>query len=135
MTARARCGLCSWEFDAATSDQAARVGWLHYDRNHAAQPPAATITQLPNVTFREQALAAIKALAVTGRDFTVGEAHQMVSVQPANPRTDWETARKEAERLGWIQWAGTYADSIVPSTKGSAVKVWRGTYAVTRGVA
>lgn len=131
----ARCGECPWEVHDLPPGNAALNAWqTHHDRAHGE---GHTISQLPGVTFHEQALLAIRSLAVTGEPFTVGHAHPMVAIPPTNPRTDWEVARKDAERLGLIEWTGEYADSIVPSTKGSAVKVWRGTWAAVhrRGAA
>lgn len=130
--ARCREDGCSWDVRDLPPGDAALTAWRnHHDRTHNGQG----VTQLHGVTFHEQALLALRALAETGQPFTVGQAHPMVAIAPTNPRTDWEVARKDAERLGWIEWAGTYADSIVPTTKGSAVKVWVGTYAVRRAVA
>jgi hypothetical protein len=128
----AKCHECGWDVRDLPTGTADAAWESHRARQHGE---GGGITQLPGVTFHEQALLALRSLAETGRPFTVGEAHPMVSIPPTNPRTDWEVARKDAERLGWIEWTKTYADSIVPSTKGSAVKVWQGTYAVRRSVA
>jgi hypothetical protein len=103
--------------------------WQHADVHRYGE---ATIRQLPHVSFREHALAAIRALAVTGRPFTLGECHELVPVQPLNPQTEWPAALREAIRLGWVEWTGDYTDSQVPTTKASAVKVWRGTFATRR---
>lgn len=109
--------------------------WAHHLDTHEQHDEPAVIHQLLGVTFHEQALTAIRALAVTGKPFTVGQAHEMVNVAPPNPRTDWENARKEAERLGWITWTGEYTESIVPTSKHSAVKVWTGSAAARKGAA
>lgn len=123
---------CGWEVHDLPTGTALTAWRNHHDRTHSGDE---TVHQLPTVTFHEQALQALLALAKSGRKFTVGEAHPMVAIPPTNPRTDWEVARKDAERLGWLEWTGEYTESIVPSTKGSAVKVWQGTYAVRRAVA
>lgn len=99
--------------------------WQHSDLHRFGGD--ATVHQLPQITFREQALTAIRALAVTGRPFTLGDAHPMVAVRPVNPQTEWPSALREAVALGWITWTGEYAESKVPTTKRSAVKVWKGT--------
>lgn len=130
--ASATCRECGWDVQNLPTGTGTAAWKSHRARIHGE---GNTVTQLPGVPFHEQALLALRTLAMSGRDFTVGEAHELVSMPAPNPRTDWEVARKEAERLGWIESTGTYADSIVPSTKGSAVKVWRGTYAMTRGAA
>jgi hypothetical protein len=95
---------------------------------------AATVTQLPGVTFHEQALLAIRSLAVTGREFTIGECHALVGIAPLDPAHEWPKATNEAKRLGWIERI-SYGQSIVEGTNRSAVAVWRGTYAATRGAA
>lgn len=132
----AKCATCGERIFLANGVRPADELWQHDNVCRLGQP-ASPVTQLPGVTFHEQALLAIRSLAVTGEPFTVGHAHPMVAIPPTNPRTDWEVARKDAERLGLIEWTGEYADSIVPSTKGSAVKVWRGTWAAVhrRGAA
>lgn len=133
MTFHGTCRTCDTRHTAGTWQEVARLIW-DCDRADRGLPAdyASNVAQLLSVSFHEQAVRAIKALAMTGRNFTVGEAHQMVSVEPANPRTDWETARKDAERLGYIEWTGEFAESVVPTSKHSAVKVWKGAFAMTR---
>lgn len=106
--------------------------WQHADGHRFGD---AAIHQLPQVTFREQALTAIRALAVTGKPFTLGDAHPMVQARPVNPQTEWPAVLREAVALGWVEWTGEFSESNVPSTKRSAVKVWRGTSAALRGAA
>lgn len=109
--------------------------WAHDAEAHRGEP-AAAIHQLPGVTFHEQALLAIRSLAVTGREFTIGECHPLVGIAPLDPAHDWPKAQKEAQRLGWIERVpDKYTQSIVEGTNKSAVAVWRGTYAAKRGAA
>ena len=125
----ARCGECPWEVTGLATTEAALAAWqTHHDRTHG---DAETLHQLPCVTFHEQALLAIKSLAMSGRDFTIGECHALVGIAPLDPARDWPRATNEAKRLGWIERV-TYTQSIVEGTNGSAVAVWRGSYAATR---
>jgi hypothetical protein len=129
--AGAKCVECGWEVrDLPTGTGTS--AWL----NHRASihGEGAPITQLPGVDFHAQALLAIRTLAETGRDFTIGECHPMVGVPPLDPARDWPRATNEAKRLGWIERVD-YAQSVVAGTNRSAVAVWRGTYAATRRAA
>lgn len=120
----ARCTTCGATAERPTLKLASDWLWNHDAIEHRDLAP---IHQLPQIAFREQALAAIRALAIAGKPFTIGDAHPMVSVPPINPQTEWPSALREAINLGWVAWTGEYAESKVPTTKRSAVKVWRGT--------
>lgn len=119
----ATCATCGEQQPAPSTKAAAEWLWGHDDAEHRGVTP---ISQLPAVTFHHQALDAILSLALTGRRFTIGEAHPLVTVTPANPRTDWPKVQREAESNGWITHVG-FDRSVVPGTKGSAVSVWQGT--------
>ena len=119
----ARCADCPWACETGSRDSAISALWDHRERAHDEQQPP---MQLSSTTFREQALAAIRTLAETGRPFAIAEAHDLVTIEPVNPRTAWPAVTREAARLGFIEWAGSYADSPLATTKGSAVKLWRG---------
>ena len=124
----ALCGDCTATFTRSTLMAAGDALWEHFKTGCGANAArdAKQITQLPSVTFHEQALRAILTLAKTGRPFTIGQAHALVDVRPGNPSTDWPKAQREAEALGWIRHHG-FTKSVVPTTKGSAVSEWIGT--------
>lgn len=125
----AKCHECSWEIHGTVPGTALKAWQTHHDRVHGDNT---TVTQLPGVTFHEQALLAIRSFAVTGREFTIGECHPLVGIAPLDPAHDWPKATKEAQRLGWIERVPEkYTRSIVEGTRASAVAVWRGTWAAT----
>ena len=130
----AKCHECSWEIHGTVPGTALQAWRTHHDRVHGDVATTPAVTQLPGVTFHEQALLAIKSLAVTGRNFTIGEAHPLVGIAPLDPARDWPKATNEAKRLGWIERV-SYSQSVVEGTNKSAVAVWRGTFAARRAVA
>lgn len=119
------CALGCGVLGEIPHDGALAFLWSHYETEH---DPAnlGEVHQLPTVTFREQALAAIRTLAATRKPFTIGEARPLVTVQPVNPRTEWAAVTREAVSLGLIRSHG-FAKSVVPTTKSSAVTEWIGT--------
>lgn len=132
MTFHGTCRTCNTLHTAETWQQVSRLIW-DCDRADRGLPPdyASNVRQLLSVSFHEQALLAIKALAMTGREFTIGEAHPMVGVPSANPARDWPKATNDAKRLGWIERI-SYGQSLVDGSNKSAVATWRGTFATTR---
>lgn len=128
-----RCATCGATMHHPTIQGVSDMLYRHHADRHEQQPTP--IVQLPSVTFHEQALRAILALCRSGRPFTLGDAHPMVEAPPANPQTEWPAVLREAVALGWCTWTGDYAESKVPTTKRSAVKVWRGTAQARKAVA
>ena len=126
----ATCRECGWDAQNLPAGTATAAWESHRARVHG-EGVGLSVAQLPGVSFHEQALLAIKSLAMTGHDFTIGECHALVGIAPLDPARDWPRATNEAKRLGWIERV-TYAQSIVEGTNGSAVAVWRGSYAATR---
>lgn len=120
-TWRCRIPGCTATGQATTRDAALAAFNRHVD-THDTHPPM----QLASTTFREQALDAIQQLAATGKPFAIAQAHDLVTATPVDPRTAWPAVTREAVKLGLIEWAGEYTDSPLATTKGSAVKLWRG---------
>lgn len=127
-----RCATCGASFAGTTAQQVSDKLWEHDEIDHR-QSSLTLVTQLPAVTFHRQALDAILTLAQTGREFTIGDAHELVTIPPANPRTDWPKATREAQDRGWITHTGRYTKSAVTRTKGSAVAIWTGTAEARKG--
>jgi len=122
------CRSCNGSHTAPTMQTVSDLLWRCYQETRY---DGATIHQLAQVTFREQALTAIRSLACTGKPFTIGECHELVTVKPVNPQTEWPAVTREAVALGWIVEHG-FTTSVVATTKGSAVRQWIGTYAAQR---
>jgi len=128
----ATCHTCGKQMTRGDIQTLSDLLWAHDAQEHRGEPaPAVAVSQLPGVTFHEQALLAIKSLAMTGREFTIGECHPLVGIVPVDPAHDWPKATNEAKRLGWIERV-SYTQSVVEGTNRSAVALWRGTFAATR---
>jgi len=131
VTARARCSSCDYESMHPTYAAASTALFAHYDTAHTDRPAPAELHQLPAVEWHRQALQAIHALAATGEPFVIADVQKYGVTDPPQPRTDWPKVTAEAEQLGWIEHCG-YAKSTRPTVRGSAVRQWRGTFAVRR---
>ena len=135
MTALASCRDCDWEQPAATYGAASNALWTHYLDTHTNLPAPAEVKQLPAVDWHAQALAAIRTLSATGKPLVISQVIDLGVPDAPNPRTDWAKVQREAESFGWIEKTGALGHSVRPTTKGSPVTEWRGTFAVRRGVA
>ena len=122
-----RCydGDCQW-WSPLIGDEGLRAWQQHHRAEHTEQH------QLPSVTWREQAMLAMRALAARGEPFVISQVIDYGVPDAPNPRTDWSNIQKEAVALGWIEATGRLGHSVRPSTKGSPVTEWRGTYAARR---
>lgn len=99
--------------------------WEHDLREHRGQQ--AEVTQMPAVTWHEQAMQGIKTLALSGKPFVISDVISLGVPDAPHPRTDWPRVTNEARDLGWIEQTGRLGHSARPSTKGSPVAEWRGT--------
>lgn len=130
-----RCALCPWEQEIL-GDQAAadRALTRHASYRHGAPTPAAAPTtasqrvpQLAHVAWHQQAVAAVKAAADSGEDFTIYEALVAagVSTTPPNHAKSMGTFTKEVARLLNLHYVRG-EKSRRPETAGSQVSVWCG---------
>ena len=124
----AKCHECSWEIHGTVPGTALHAWRTHHDRVHG---DATTVTQLPGVDWHTQALQAIRALAAKGEPFVISQIIEYGVPDAPNPRTDYANVQREAETLGWIEQTGRLGRSVRPTTKGSPVAEWRGTWAAT----
>ena len=108
--------------------------WAHDAEAHRGEP-AAAIRQLPGVDWHTQALQAIRALAAKGEPFVISQIIEYGVPDAPHPRTDYANVQREAETRGWIEQTGRLGRSVRPTTKGSPVAEWVGTYAARRGAA
>lgn len=126
-----RCEFGCIPITVATLNEGADLLWQHNAEKHRGITPT-PIHQLPTVDWHSQALQAIRALATKGEPFVISQVIEFGVPDAPNPRTDWSRVQKEAENLGWIEQTGRLGRSVRPTTKGSPVAEWRGTYAMTR---
>lgn len=127
----ARCDHGCIPVTVATPQEGCDWLWQHELEKHRGQP-ASALHQLPTVEWHTQAMQAIRALAMKGEPFVISQVIEFGVPDAPNPRTDWSRVQKEAENLGWIEQTGRLGRSVRPTTKGSPVAEWRGTYAATR---
>lgn len=135
----ASCYLCPWEIDILGGQESAdRARDRHVVLRHGQTTPETTSGVAPapstrdSADWRTQALDAIAQLAATGREFTVYEVAELGVPEPPNPQTDWGLLTRDARHLGLIDpvknedGSPKAVESKRPATKGSLVKVWRG---------
>lgn len=139
------CSHCTWEQEILGSQSAAeRARDRHVALRHPnaivddpdALPMAAQaqlIASHASADWRTQALTVIEKLAATGHPFTVFDVAHYGVPEPPDPAHDWGRLARDARHIGLIEPVKDEAgdDKAVPSkrpeTKGSLVKLWRGT--------
>jgi hypothetical protein len=112
----ASCGLCPWEVDFVGDTAAERGLQAHRVRHHGETLPV--VTQMPNVVGWAEALEAARALAATGREFTIADLPDV-----EHHKTNKGRLTAEIHRLGIAHVVG-YRPSRRATTKGSAAAVW-----------
>jgi hypothetical protein len=92
----------------------------HYDRTHGHLS-----TPIPDLnSWRTRALAEVRRLASTGRDFQLWQVFREVG-DPPNHKANNGALTNEIEHMGLAHVVG-YGKSTRPESKGSAVAIWRG---------
>lgn len=137
----ARCvgHLCQWEVEFPTVPAARRAEEAHTARKHPEFSPAPGWRPGSGGSGAEQAvwetvaLDAVRALAATGREFVIFDVHEFGVGEPPDISHDWGRLTAKARQMGLIEKVlyddGTAkaVESKRPETRGSLVKVWRGT--------
>lgn len=129
----ARCLIegCGWSA-SLLGDAGIAAFHRHVNTAHTDQ---GEVHQLATVDWHRAALEAVHELARRGLPFVISQVIDFGVPDAPNPRTDWARIQREAEGLGWIEPTGRLGHSTRPTTKGSPVTEWIGTYAVRRTVA
>lgn len=142
--ARCRPRLCAWEVEFASLDSKKRAEDTHVARMHpgfaaheaevlgANDPPKADYAVWETV-----ALDALLALARSGREFVVFAVKDYGVGEPPDTAHDWGRLTAKARQIGLIEKVmvddgnGGLTPKAIESkrreTRGSLVKVWRGT--------
>lgn len=126
------CAFCP---DAIPDDGSCDPLSEHYDARHnPLRPPVPEIDlNGPGQDWHTRAMTAVRQFARSGNEFTMYQVSQIAG-EPANPKSDWGTFAREVNHLK-IASPVRFAKSDRPTSKGSALNVWRGIPATQRKAA
>src|SRR3954451_1441220 len=142
--ARCRPRLCGWEVEFATVDAKQRAEDTHVARWHpgyaAHEAEVMADDDAPKADYaiwETVALDALRSLARSGREFVVFDVKDYGVGEPPDTAHDWGRLTAKARQMGLIEkvmvsdgdggLTPKAIESRRPETRGSLVKVWRGT--------